>query len=272
VGIYNTIPVFGATAWVASWFGVPVQWCGLVYADALYRFAKYDPAVPWKKVADGIALAGVQHSWGADDSERQGLLPDSYLLRAQARAGPPINPATVQAAALLAYGAAPVYEFHSFRWHGLWLHAPGPLGAIEETTNKVSFVVTNWSSGPASLLVYGFSSAPRVRVNSQEIQLAPPHSYQSVTGRLILQLQGTAWVEILSDALPRLQIRSSATNAAVNVFWPATASTFVLEYRPVSVGSSNWLAFPGDVRVQGDNLVANAATVNPAAFFRLRAQ
>jgi len=30
VGLYATIPVFGATQWVASWLGKPVQWCGLV--------------------------------------------------------------------------------------------------------------------------------------------------------------------------------------------------------------------------------------------------
>ena len=32
VGLYATIPVFGATQWVGPWFGKPVQWCGLVYA------------------------------------------------------------------------------------------------------------------------------------------------------------------------------------------------------------------------------------------------
>ena len=45
VGLYATTPVLGATQWVApNWIGLPVQWCGLVYADALYRFARHDPA------------------------------------------------------------------------------------------------------------------------------------------------------------------------------------------------------------------------------------
>src|SRR5207253_380680 len=44
VGPYATIAVLGATHWTAPvWLGQPVQWCGLVYADALYRLAPYDP-------------------------------------------------------------------------------------------------------------------------------------------------------------------------------------------------------------------------------------
>src|ERR1043166_5672649 len=36
VGLYSTIPVLGATSWTAPlWIGLPVQWCGLVYGEAL---------------------------------------------------------------------------------------------------------------------------------------------------------------------------------------------------------------------------------------------
>ena len=43
----------------AVWLGLPVQWCGLVYADALYRLEPHDPKGPWKQLADGIAASGV---------------------------------------------------------------------------------------------------------------------------------------------------------------------------------------------------------------------
>ena len=47
VGLYNTIAVLGATAWQAPvWLGQPVQWCGLVYAEALNRLAPEDPPDP----------------------------------------------------------------------------------------------------------------------------------------------------------------------------------------------------------------------------------
>jgi len=44
IGRYLTPPVYGATSWVAPvWMGLPVQWCGLVYADALFRLVRHDP-------------------------------------------------------------------------------------------------------------------------------------------------------------------------------------------------------------------------------------
>lgn len=46
VGLYSTLAVYGATGWVGSWFGRPVQWNGLVYADALRHLALYDATGP----------------------------------------------------------------------------------------------------------------------------------------------------------------------------------------------------------------------------------
>ena len=74
VGPYATIAVYGATQWVApNWMGLPVQWCGLVYADALYRLVKYDPSGPWQQIAEGISASGVQQTWPfGSDPARQG--------------------------------------------------------------------------------------------------------------------------------------------------------------------------------------------------------
>ena len=270
VGLYATIPVFGATAWVGSWFGVPVQWCGLVYADALNRFAQYDPSGPWRQIADGIAASGIQQSWPLNDPERLGLLPDSYQLRPQVRAGPAINPGTVFAAAVRYYQQPWVYEFHSFRPHGLLVHAPGALGSLTENTDGVAFTVTNWSSAPASLLVNGFLKAPRVRLNGQEIQITPPHQYDATSGRLVLRLHGTVTVEIIYPAIPALQIQRSKTTGGVDLSWPAAASNFVLEYRDHLAGPDAWLRSPASVWPQGEALVVTDAVSGSAKFFRLR--
>src|SRR5207253_4383048 len=81
VGVYSTIPVFGATQFTAPlWIGLPVQWCGLVYSDAIRRFARHDPSGPWIELANGIARAGLQHTHLATDANYQGLLPDSFEL------------------------------------------------------------------------------------------------------------------------------------------------------------------------------------------------
>src|SRR6266567_3140504 len=101
IGPYGTIAVFGATHWQAPvWMGLPVQWCGLVYADALYRLQRFDTSGPWKQLADGITASGVQQSCPVgSNAQRQGLLPDSFQLRPQIRNDAAINPGTVQAVA-----------------------------------------------------------------------------------------------------------------------------------------------------------------------------
>ena len=270
VGIYGTIPVLGASDWVASWFGLPVQWCGLVYADALNRFEKYDPTGPWRQLADGIAASGIQQSWPLDDAERVGLLPDSYQLRPQLRSGPAINPGTVQSEVVRYCRQPAVYDFHAFPWHGLLVHAAGELGAITENSDGLGFTVTNWASAAASLLVNGFTNQPRVRLDGQEIQLAFPHQYQASTGRLVLRLQGTVRVEIVSPAVPRLEIKRSATNASVDVSWPAPASNFVLESSAILTSPSLWQPSTAEVHQEGGNVTATEGPTDSARFYRLR--
>ena len=133
IGLYGTIAVFGATNWRAPvWLGLPVQWCGLVYADALYRLVRHDPKGPWKQLADGITLSGIQQSWPPEDRDLQGLLPDSFVLRAQKRNGPAINPATVEACAAHLFNQ-PAYDFWSFRKNGLRVHAPGEISTPKKS-------------------------------------------------------------------------------------------------------------------------------------------
>jgi len=88
---YATIAVFGATNWRAPlWIGLPVQWCGLVYADALARLAPHDETFPWRTVAEGVLRAG-QHQQ-ARNGPMVGCLPDSWDLRTRQGHGPWINP------------------------------------------------------------------------------------------------------------------------------------------------------------------------------------
>jgi len=88
---YSTIAVYGATWWVCpNWMGLPVQWCGLVYADTLLDLSEYDKTVDWKKVAKGILIAGEQMQY--PDGERAGCYPDSLTLETQARNRVDIGP------------------------------------------------------------------------------------------------------------------------------------------------------------------------------------
>jgi hypothetical protein len=193
VGPYSTIAVLGATSWKAPvWFGRPVQWCGLVYAEAIYRLAPHDAGGPWRHLADDITRAGLQHTWRADDRDRVGLLPDFYELKAQTSAGPAINPGTVASGAARVFGGGPLHDFRAFRKGGLLVHAPGEIVAEAEREQGVSFTVRGWPREPYFVLVAGFTNAPSVKINGAAAQ----QEFHAAEGRLILKLDGVARVEI----------------------------------------------------------------------------
>lgn len=208
IGAYATIPVYGATNWVAPvWFGLPVQWCGLAYADALYRLAQVDPyGGPWHAIADGITAAGIQMTWKQNDAERQGLLPDVFHLRTQVRDGPPINPGTVQTDAVRLFGAKPVYSLRAVHPTTLLIHAPGQIDQVLVRTPlpgnprrlQVSFRVTPWLSRRYYILINGLERIPQVRVNGVPVTITSPHQYLP-SGSLVLQLLGTSQVELLME-------------------------------------------------------------------------
>lgn len=193
IGPYATIPVLGATAWKAPvWIGLPVQWCGLVYADALYRFADYDRTGPWRRLADGITVSGIQQTWPATDKERVGLLPDVFHLRQQLRDGPAINPATLLIPALRYWEQPPPYTFRAFRKAGLLAHAPGELAEISEGRAGVSFQVRPWTKQASWVLISGAAGRVKVTLNDEPVLFGKKHRYEERTGRLVIQITGDA--------------------------------------------------------------------------------
>jgi hypothetical protein len=88
---YATTPVLGATNWQApNWIGLPVQWCGTVYAYALLLLAPYDRTLDWRQVAEGILICGEQMQY--PDGPSKGCLPDVFVLQSQQRRPADINP------------------------------------------------------------------------------------------------------------------------------------------------------------------------------------
>ncbi|MEW6233757.1 MAG: hypothetical protein AB1656_00080 [Candidatus Omnitrophota bacterium] len=73
---FATIPIFGTTFYTHSWRGVPVQWCGLVYAYALQELADFDNSQPWRKIARGIVHSAMLQQM--TEGKYIGTLPDSY--------------------------------------------------------------------------------------------------------------------------------------------------------------------------------------------------
>jgi len=206
VGPYATIPVLGATNWVApNWIGLPVQWCGLVYADGLVQLAGLDPCGPWRTLAEGIATSGISQTY-PQDHPHHGLLPDSFNLSDQSRNPADINPGTLQPLALrLLAGDRPAaipYTFHAFRSSGLWVHAPGAVEVIRDRRGLARFTVKTWSPWPSFVVIHGLhpeavsKALPVVRLDGQPIALNPPHLYLTDHGTLILGIKGDKPVEV----------------------------------------------------------------------------
>lgn len=76
-----TIPAFGVT-WLnlQPWFGVAVQWSGLVYARALYRLAQATETAEfnWRQLADPITLCAVQQQEWVSERYPAGMYPDAF--------------------------------------------------------------------------------------------------------------------------------------------------------------------------------------------------
>lgn len=196
MGLYASSGVFGATQWIApNWMGQPVQWCVLVYADALYRFARHDPRGPWLQIARGVTASGIEQVFPPDDPDLQGLLPDSINLRPQTRNGSAINPGTVQSNAAHFY-AHGLYDFRATRLTQLFLHAPGPITVERDTPEFCAFSVDGWPRWPYRVLVAGVHTKPVVAINGERARLDAPHEWNPATGLLILQVSGKARITL----------------------------------------------------------------------------
>lgn len=162
IGNYATIGVIGATHWrTPNWIGQPVQWCGLVYRSALLDLAEIDPenARLWRHVANGITHAALQMTFPLTDPDRQGLLPDFFLLHDQISDGPAINPGTIGAGLPDAFGKGRLYSMARLP-NGAIAHAPGTISSVIRNAAATRFHVDGWPTSPYSILIAGLRSPP----------------------------------------------------------------------------------------------------------------
>jgi hypothetical protein len=71
-----SIPVMGATWYQGSWFGRPVQWNGLRYADALLKLAEHDRSYAWRQIAEAVVHSAIQQE--DNDGPNTALWPDNF--------------------------------------------------------------------------------------------------------------------------------------------------------------------------------------------------
>jgi len=197
IGKYTTIAVYGATNWQAPvWFGRPVQWCGLVYASSLHLLSQYDNSGPWSDIAKGITSAGLQLTWPDSDQERVGLLPDFFELKEQLRAGPAINPGTVEAHVAELYGRGKLYDLKKIK-DGMFIHAPCEIKNLKND-QIITADVEGWGNRDYQIVISGMQKAPQKvtahQLDSKAIILGaeevPDFEYHSGLKLLVIKTKG----------------------------------------------------------------------------------
>jgi len=128
---YSSIPVFGSTFFTHTWIGLPVQWCGLVYAYGLQELMRFDPNDLWRKQAEGMTISGMVQQWPMDSKEFAGTYPDSYGQWFTHRNPVFINPENIQLNLMALRGLDPGLRSVAVSLGGGPVHvtAPGDLKA-----------------------------------------------------------------------------------------------------------------------------------------------
>lgn len=196
IGPYATIAVLGATNWEAPlWIGLPVQWCGLCYADSLLRLAPHDGTGPWRHIAEGIARSGLQQTYPADHP-RHGLLPDSFTLDIQQRNIFDINPGTLHPVAMAAVFGQPPYSLTSLDSGKLLIHAAGRVVATGTPDTGVHIGVVPSFPGPSRVLIHGCSPRAKIQVDGREKALQDSSTWIAESQTWVLTVTGKADIEI----------------------------------------------------------------------------
>ncbi len=173
IGRYATIGVIGATNWSApNWIGLPVQWCGLVYAAALADLAEIETdaelAALWRHLAKGITASGVDQSFLPSDGEKVGLLPDSFAPVQQVRNDPPINPGTVQENVSNFIGLPYYRVIRAVQGGKTLLHVPGRARAKEPQAGELARVeIAAWPKAPYKVFFSRVQKPSAVKANGQ---------------------------------------------------------------------------------------------------------
>lgn len=87
---FASIPVFGTTFYTHPWFGVPVQWNGLVFAYYLQHLNQHTQSERWHQIAEGITISAMYQQW--QDGELKGTYPDGFYGFCTEGRGPHLNP------------------------------------------------------------------------------------------------------------------------------------------------------------------------------------
>jgi hypothetical protein len=167
--LYATIPVFGTTFYTHSWFGVPVQWCGLVYAYHLGHLADIeDSRVPgsgalWRQLVRGVTHSAMHQQW--TDPEKRGTYPDGFYEFCTAGRAPHINPEDILINLLALEGHDPDMKTRQVKVDSrpVRITSGTPLGEATAEGRRITFRLDGRAGLTSHVLVAGLRGKPVVR-------------------------------------------------------------------------------------------------------------
>ena len=167
---FASIPVFGTTFYTHPWFGVPVQWNGLVLAYYLQRLNQHTEDERWHQIAEGITVSAMHQQW--EDGELKGTYPDGFYGFCTEGKGPHLNPEDIMVNVYKLRGLDPgvktaitgdIHLSSGAKVDTLTLTDDGQLSwQLSYAENEISYaLIVGYGRTPQTLRVkYEFASAP----------------------------------------------------------------------------------------------------------------
>lgn len=169
---FASIPVFGTSWYAVPWFGIPVQWCGLAWANAVRELDAIRPMPEHVRVADGIFRSAANQQ--CDSGYLAGTLPDSWDLARDSSRQPYIVPERLVEYAYRCLGAPNVGVVQYARIEGSeWTHVAtrSLLEDVEQLEGRLS-ISSRYFAGQDASLILGGTRRPlqSVRVDGAELE------------------------------------------------------------------------------------------------------
>ncbi len=169
---YCTVPVFGVTFHdVQSWFGVNVQWNGLIYADALFRLANAKPDDIWQQVALGIVICGMQQQpltgpW-------RGMYPDAFsLVRGDEEYTWWLNPNLIGLNTFELAGIPLDITTTNIEGSKITVTSGATVNSAEATTDGLKLTLSYPNGNPSFSIISGLRKPTSVRVDGHDLAAA----------------------------------------------------------------------------------------------------
>lgn len=221
-------PVFGATWYRGSWFGRPVQWNGLRYANALLDLAEHDRSYPWRQIAETVVRSAIHQQ--DLEGENVALWPDNISAIDSAKCDWVFGPRMILSAVLKLIGRPedpqtlilgegdrriPITTIGQIR-NGAWEHGTLRFDVVYPAGEQGVVLVSNLSR-PERVLLDGKPVSQR---SDLEIGAEPGWRYD----------QGHAWLAVRVPREGRTEVRLEGIQHRTLARLPQLAERIAFEF------------------------------------------